>query len=139
MYSMFMFMYLVLYFYASDFAIKMKEPVITLRNLTYCLCPENDLSWVLVKKKGWWFTQVLNERNKSKVAAHFLWNVAIWNKKLELLDVACNFLKKRLRQRYFTVNVEKYLRKLFLWNSSKRLFLPSCSRASQVKKVLREI
>ena len=123
-----MFMYLVLYFYASDFAIKMKEPVITLRNLTYCLCPENDLSWVLVKKKGWWFTQVLNERNKSKVAAHFLWNVAIWNKKLELLDVACNFLKKRLRQRYFTVNVEKYLRKLFLWNSSKRLFLSSCSR-----------
>ena len=46
-----MFMYLVLYFYASDFAIKVKEPVITLRNLTYCLCPENDLSWVLVKKK----------------------------------------------------------------------------------------
>ena len=69
---MFMFMYLVLYFYSSDFAIKMKEPVITLRNLTYCLCPENDLSWVLVKKKGWSFTQVLNERNKSKVAAHFL-------------------------------------------------------------------
>ena len=46
-----MFMYLVLYFYASDFAIKMKELVITLRNLTYCLCPENDLSWILVKKK----------------------------------------------------------------------------------------
>ena len=114
MYSMFMFMYLVLYFYASDFAIKMKEPVITLRNLTYCLCPENDLSWVLVqKKKDWWFTQVLKERNKSKVAAYFLWNVAIWNKKLELLDVACNFLKKRLQQRYFTVNVEKYLRKIF--------------------------
>ena len=48
---MFIFMYLVLYFYASDFAIKMKEPVITLRNLIYYPRPENGLSWILVKKK----------------------------------------------------------------------------------------
>ena len=136
---MFIFMYLVLYFYASDFAIKMKEPVITLRNLIYCPCPENGLSWILVKKKDWWLTKALKERNKSKVAAWFLRNVAIWNKKLELLDVACNFLEKRLRQRCFPVNIEKYLRKLFVWNSSKRLFLSSCSRTSQAKKVLREI
>ena len=47
---MFMFMYLVLHFYASDFEIKMKEPVITLRSLTYCPRLENNLSWIFGQK-----------------------------------------------------------------------------------------
>ena len=96
---MFTFIYLVLQFYTSDFAIKM---AITLRSLTHCPRPENNLSWIFGQKKQ--TSDLLKrqkKRNKCKVAACFLWNVGIWNKKLELLDVACSFLEKRLLRKFF--------------------------------------
>ena len=96
---MFTFIYLVLQFYTSDFAIKM---AITLRSLTHCPRPENNLSWIFGQKKQ--TSDLLKrqkKRNKCKVAACFLWNVGIWNKKLELLDVACSFLEKRLLRKIF--------------------------------------
>ena len=96
---MFTFIYLVLQFYTSDFAIKM---AITFRSLTHCPRPENNLSWIFGQKKQ--TSDLLKrqkKRNKCKVAACFLWNVGIWNKKLELLDVACSFLEKRLLRKFF--------------------------------------
>ena len=38
---------------------------------------------------------------------------------------ACTFIKKRLQQRYFLVNVEKFLRKLILKTSANRCFCVS--------------
>ena len=37
---------------------------------------------------------------------------------LEPLFNACNFIKKRLQNRCFTVNIAKILRTHFLWNTS---------------------
>ena len=63
---MFTFIYLVLQFYTSDFAIKM---AITLRSLTHCPRPENNLSWIFGQKKQ---TSDLLKRQKNVINAKLL-------------------------------------------------------------------
>ena len=56
--------------------------------------PENDLSWISGPKKQTGNLVMLQEKHtRSKVAACYSCNVSIRNNILELLDIACNFIK----------------------------------------------
>ena len=47
---------------------------------------------------------------------------------------ACNFIKKRLQHRYFSVNIAKFLRITILKNICERLLLDSARQNSSLKK-----
>ena len=53
------------------------------------------------------------------------------------MKLACNFIKKRLKHRYFLVNIAKYLRTAFLWNiSGDCYYVKSLKELQSVTKIM---
>ena len=61
---------------------------------TFLSRPKNDLSWISGQKNKPVTYLCAKKHTGSKVAAFCFCKVAIRNNKLELLDVACNFIKR---------------------------------------------
>ena len=81
-------------FYVSSFSIEVKEPITFSKNVLFCLVLKTICHGFPVKKNKPVTYLCAKKHTGSKVAACCFCKVAIRNNKLELLDVACNFIKR---------------------------------------------